>query len=160
MAEYRKKLAGQSVWPEALWRGHLYRSEIEHGDAYPLEIEWVSQQKGYGAFSREPLEPLTYIGIYAGCIRPCRWFDKRVNGYCFRMPTYGKGPIQFVIDAKHHGSLTRFLNHSDTPNCEALSSFYEGLPYIVIRTIVSIEAGEELCFNYGPEYSRILSCTI
>ncbi|KAG6952895.1 hypothetical protein JG688_00013060 [Phytophthora aleatoria] len=43
-----------------------------------------------------------------------------------------------VIDARHHGSLARFANHSCRPNC-----------------VVDIHAGEEVTFKYGADSKRL-----
>ena len=50
-----------------------------------------------------------------------------------------------VIDATRRGNSARFINHSCTPNCEALEE--EGR--IFIETIRSVPAGGELTYDYN-----------
>jgi uncharacterized protein len=62
-----------------------------------------------------------------------------------------------VIDAKHGGNSSRWINHSCSPNCEA-----EETPQgrVFIRALRNIAAGEELFYDYGlvvdEPYTRAL----
>lgn len=51
-----------------------------------------------------------------------------------------------VIDAKHGGNSSRWINHSCAPNCEA-----EETPdgRVFIKALRDIAAGEELFYDYG-----------
>ena len=51
---------------------------------------------------------------------------------------------EVVIDTAHWGGSARWVNHSCTPNCEAIED--EGRVYIESRRAIS--AGEELSFDY------------
>ncbi len=50
-----------------------------------------------------------------------------------------------VIDAKHGGNSSRWINHSCKPNCEADE---EG-GRVFIKALRNIKAGEELFYDYG-----------
>jgi SET domain-containing protein len=50
-----------------------------------------------------------------------------------------------VIDATRWGNSARFINHSCTPNCEAIEE--EGR--IFIETIKKVALGEELTYDYN-----------
>jgi len=50
-----------------------------------------------------------------------------------------------VIDAKHGGNSSRWINHSCAPNCEADE---EG-GRVFIKALRNIKAGEELNYDYG-----------
>ena len=50
-----------------------------------------------------------------------------------------------VIDAKHGGNSSRWINHSCNPNCEADED--EGR--VFITALRNIKAGEELNYDYG-----------
>jgi len=50
-----------------------------------------------------------------------------------------------VIDAKHGGNSSRWINHSCGPNCEA----DEENDRIFIKALRNIKAGEELNYDYG-----------
>lgn len=50
-----------------------------------------------------------------------------------------------VIDAKHGGNASRWINHSCDPNCEA----DEDGGRVFIKALRDIEPGEELSYDYG-----------
>ena len=50
-----------------------------------------------------------------------------------------------VIDAKHGGNSSRWINHSCAPNCEA----DEQKGRIFIKALQNISAGKELFYDYG-----------
>ncbi len=50
-----------------------------------------------------------------------------------------------VIDAKHGGNSSRWINHSCKPNCEADET--DGR--VFIKALRNIKAGEELFYDYG-----------
>jgi uncharacterized protein len=50
-----------------------------------------------------------------------------------------------VIDAKHGGNSSRWINHSCAPNCEA----DEEDGRVFIKALRNIEPGEELSYDYG-----------
>ena len=50
-----------------------------------------------------------------------------------------------VIDAKHGGNSSRWINHSCKPNCEADESNGK----VFIKALRNIKAGEELFYDYG-----------
>lgn len=50
-----------------------------------------------------------------------------------------------VIDAKHGGNSSRWINHSCKPNCEA----DENDGRVFIKALRNIKAGEELFYDYG-----------
>ncbi len=50
-----------------------------------------------------------------------------------------------VIDAKHGGNSSRWINHACKPNCEA----DEDGGRVFIKALRNIEAGQELFYDYG-----------
>jgi SET domain-containing protein len=52
---------------------------------------------------------------------------------------------EHVIDAKHGGNSSRWINHSCKPNCEADEN--EGR--VFIKALRNIKSGEELFYDYG-----------
>jgi SET domain-containing protein len=50
-----------------------------------------------------------------------------------------------VIDAKHGGNSSRWINHSCAPNCEA----EEQKGRVFIKALRNIPAGQELFYDYG-----------
>jgi SET domain-containing protein len=56
---------------------------------------------------------------------------------------------ELFIDAKNYGNMSRFINHSCSPNCIATRVVVDGTPRIGIFTIRKIQFGEEITMSYG-----------
>jgi SET domain-containing protein len=54
-----------------------------------------------------------------------------------------------VIDPRVRGTKARFINHSCSPNCEAILDGEK----VFIDSLTDIEKGAELTFNYALELS-------
>lgn len=77
---------------------------------------------------------------------------------------------EYVIDANYEGNTARWINHSCSPNCEALLEEDDGddrtRDRVFIEAIRDIKPGEELFYNYGitleekhtPELKKIWEC--
>lgn len=77
---------------------------------------------------------------------------------------------RFVIDGNSKGNIARWINHSCTPNCEAVAvDGRDGDPRserVFIETLREIRAGEELTYDYGivledrytPRLKKIWEC--
>lgn len=136
----------------ALWLGHLHKKVIEEAKIPDMTISWINAKIGYGLFTNAPLEKWQCIGEYAGQLRFRNLFFPNINDYCFMYPHKWLNFKPATIDCQYYGNHTRFINHSDHPNLEALSVFYEGIFHIIFRTIRKISAGEELSYDYGEIY--------
>ncbi|MGB3392334.1 MAG: SET domain-containing protein-lysine N-methyltransferase [Stenotrophomonas sp.] len=76
----------------------------------------------------------------------------------------------YVIDANYKGNDARWINHSCSPNCEAVVAEAEGddrtADKVFIEAIRDIKPGEELTYNYGitlaerhtPRLKKIWEC--
>lgn len=75
----------------------------------------------------------------------------------------------WVIDANFEGNDARWINHSCTPNCEAVLVENEDDPkrtQVFIEAIRAIQPGEELTYDYGitlaerhtPRLKKIWAC--
>lgn len=53
-----------------------------------------------------------------------------------------------AIDGSPRWNRARYINHSCKPNCEPVVRKHR----VYIRSTRAIRAGEELTYNYGPEY--------
>jgi uncharacterized protein len=60
----------------------------------------------------------------------------------------------WTIDGKERKNTARYLNHSCRPNCEP--ELNEDETQIFIYAKRNIKAGEELTYNYGEYYFKIL----
>lgn len=147
---YKKGRIGQL----ALWLGKLHGKQIEQGAIPDLSIRWVHEDIGYGAFTTRPFKKWEFIGEYTGILRQRSLFFSNINDYCFMYPRAWIALKAFTIDAAQHGTLTRFINHSDLPNCESVAVFHDGLFHIIFRATRELAAGEELKYDYGSVYWR------
>ncbi|EPP34599.1 SET domain protein [Chlamydia ibidis] len=141
-----------SITPLSKWLGQLHNNDLTSPPSPPITICWINSYIGYGVFARQHIPAWSYIGEYTGLLRhrQALWLDE--NDYCFRYPLPLLSWRYFTIDSGYQGNFTRFINHSDKPNVEAIGAFHDGLFHIIIRSIKTIEAGEELCYHYGPLY--------
>lgn len=131
------------------WLGVLFAPEIEEGREVDALIQWIDPKMGYGVFATKDLPPFTFIGEYTGEVRKRKWADNR-NYYCYDYAIGEKSP--FLIDAEKSGNLTRFINHSRSPNLEPLSVLSGGLMHLILLTTRWVKSGEQLLYDYGPEY--------
>ena len=140
------------ISPLARCLGQLHKHSISHPVVSPIAIRWINAYIGYGVFAKEPIPSWTYLGEYTGILRPRQAIWMEENDYCFRYPLPLYTLRYFTIDSGSCGCFTRFINHSDQPNCEAIAMFHEGIFRVIIRSIRPIIAGEEICYHYGPLY--------
>lgn len=113
-----------------------------------LEIRSVPG-KGYGVFTKVDLFPDTYLSPYTGIPRMNEVGTNPANPYNFYLLDFHQNICGF-IDASNltFANVTRFFNHSDTPNCGG----YQISMAIWYKTYEFVKAGEELTVNYGSEY--------
>ena len=114
-----------------------------------------SKLHGWGVFATERIPKNKRIIHYAGekithresLEREARYLE---NGHiwCFRLNN------RWVIDGAVGGNLSRYINHSCTPNCYA--QIVDGV--IWIRAAKTIEAGDELTYNYQTDGSKTIAC--
>lgn len=151
-------LQKKAIDPQALWYGQWYKKPITQAIPGPVCAKWINAKVGWGVFAEKSIEKDDYISCYLGQIRLARMSP--INRYCFSFPLIA-APFAFfrgnwTIDAQNCGNISRFINHSDTPNCESLLAFLSPWPYIVIRASRDIAKGEQLFYDYGPNYWRHL----
>jgi SET domain-containing protein len=77
---------------------------------------------------------------------------------------------RYVLDANFDGNIARWINHSCKPNCQAVIEEDEDgdarRDRVLIETIRSLRAGEELTYDYGidvgerltPRLKRLWAC--
>lgn len=130
--------------------------ELHHEKRHPkVSIRWIDGRIGYGLFTEEPLNEGAYLGEYCGLIFESTPQEVRGKGYCFHYPTR-LGALSFwVIDAEKIGGLTRFVNHSDTPNLKMECMVIDRLQHFILVSDRPINAHEELRWDYGLDYWMI-----
>jgi hypothetical protein len=57
---------------------------------------------------------------------------------------------RWTIDGSPRWNVARYINHSCRPNCKPVGRKGK----IVIVAVRQIELGEEITYNYGPEYRQ------
>lgn len=149
--------ARESHWvdKEILWLGALFREEIEAGYMAPCEVRFINPEVGYGLFATEKLIQGDYIGEYVGVVDRKRWWHLfRSSDYSFRYPTFRWTYRRYTIDSTIYCNETHYINHSAVPNLDALSAMGSRHMHVIFRANRTIEAGEQLFFDYGPVYWR------
>ena len=141
----------RKVERERRWLGGYYAKELESELFAPFEIKRMSARMGYGVFARADLLPRAFIGEYTGYVRRKKLLFAKSSDYCFGLET-NMGWPGYVIDAEKGGNMTRFLNHSETPNLEPVAIFHKGLIRIILRTLHRIAKGQQLTYDYGVDY--------
>jgi SET domain-containing protein len=107
-----------------------------------------SSVHGLGAFATRALPAFALLGLYEGRrYTPQEVAARTWNGqltYLFQLSNHE------MIDGAKGGNATRHLNHSCDPNCEAVEAYDDaGRLVLEFRTLVEVDAGEELFIDYG-----------
>jgi len=134
------------------WYAALYRQELLRAHVADVSIRWIDDAIGYGIFAEQTIGPNAYIGEYTGVVRQWNWLRPNHNAYCFHYPTGFWHFRIFMIDALQKGNITRFINHSDTPNAEPVALLDRGLLHIFFQTVRRIKPGEQITIDYGRDY--------
>ncbi|KAJ2783834.1 hypothetical protein GGI15_002439 [Coemansia interrupta] len=135
---------------------------IQKGSDVNLEI-FRTKHKGWGVRSRQHIKKGTFIAEYVGEVITSEDADRRGRDDTAAGLTYlfdldmntPKGVIsEFSIDAKTHGNVSHFFNHSCDPNLVIHQAFVEHrdprLHRLAFFTTKDIEPKEELVFDYDP----------
>lgn len=102
---------------------------------------------GKGLFADQDINQGTIIGIYDGEEIDKAEQDKRQSaGNVYIMEVDGN-----FVDGDT-GGMMKFINHSFTPNCEAVLWSIKGKKYSAITTVKDIRRGEQLFYDYGNTY--------
>lgn len=98
-----------------------------------LEIK-PSPIHGHGVFTAVPITASAYIGVIGGPL------VSEETSHTIRIDD----EEQIIIDPT---PPFRFINHADDPNCEIIDGVW-------LQARRDIQAGEELTFHYGPDWSE------
>jgi hypothetical protein len=113
----------------------------------------LSPIHGNGVFATETIKKGERIVRYKGEVRTHEEVDEAhgeidENGHTFLFTLND----DYVIDANYEGNSARWINHSCSPNCEAVLDENEDQPKksrVFIESIRAIKPGEELTYDYG-----------
>jgi hypothetical protein len=97
---------------------------------------------GFGLFSNENFSRSDFVIEYTGELITEKEAEKRKGKYLFDINS------KWCIDGKDRKNISRYINHSCRPNCEA----YLFGKKVLIYAKKKIHPGEELTYNYGKEY--------
>ena len=100
---------------------------------------------GLGLFATEPIKKRTFIVEYSGRRLTNEQADKleaRGSRYLYEINS------RWTIDGSSRKNIGRYANHSCRPNAE--SHRLNGK--VVLRAIKTINAGDEITYNYGRDY--------
>jgi len=152
LKRHRKALKKDQIDRRQKWLGAYWQKDIFEPKLNKVEIKWIDEIKGNGLFAKQNILEGSFIGEYGGVIRkPNAQLDKS-NSYCFDYPLNFFVSTKLLIDAQLCGNITRFINHSYKPNLISTMAFYNGVNHIVFLANRDIEKGEELRYDYGPNY--------
>ncbi|RXR08587.1 SET domain-containing protein [Pseudoxanthomonas composti] len=109
---------------------------------------------GNGVFATDAIAKGERIIQYRGQLRTHEEVDADDNGdvesghtFLFTLND------DYVIDATKRGNVAKWINHSCSPNCEAVIEEAEGddrsKDKVFIEAIKAIKPGQELTYNYG-----------
>uniref|UniRef100_A0A3B0QQA6 [histone H3]-lysine(36) N-trimethyltransferase n=1 Tax=Psoroptes ovis TaxID=83912 RepID=A0A3B0QQA6_PSOOV len=110
-----------------------------------------TKKKGWGLKALEPIPADTFLMEYVGEVIDPYMFHKRTDKYSKqKLEHYYFMALKSdeIIDATAKGNITRFINHSCEPNSMTQKWTVNGELRIGFFTIRSIEAGEEITFDY------------
>jgi hypothetical protein len=152
LARGQAKHQNNLVSLESLELGKKFIEKIETAYIPQVSVRWVSDLVGYGLFAEEEIAARSYVGEYTGIVRRNnrRYFEP-LNNYCYEYPVEDEIGRSFVIDATQ-GNLTRFINHSSSPNLKPIHVFYEGYYHLIFIALRLIQKGEQLSYDYGESY--------
>ncbi len=146
------KLLSNEISKEALELGALYSKQIAAGYIPAVSVVWVNEQVGYGLLAEEDIAAGSYCGSYTGIVRKNeRRYFQPPNDYCYEYPVPDEIGRSYVIDATS-GHLTRFINHSATPNLKPVHVFHDGYYHLIFLALCDIKKGTQLSYHYGNNY--------
>lgn len=148
----RAKLSAGLITKKTILLGKRFSHHIEAAYLPKVSVRWIDDKIGYGLFAEELIKAASYVGEYTGVVRrnDRRYFEP-LNNYCYEYPVEDEIGRSFVIDATD-GCLTRFINHSPSPNLKPVYAFHDDLYHLIFIAIKTIGIGEQLSYDYGASY--------
>ncbi|XP_047460236.1 uncharacterized protein LOC125019481 [Mugil cephalus] len=119
-------------------------------DKHFLEEKFIDSLKGKGVFTRQSIEPSTFVVEYRGNILTHKEMQKCGDTSDEIMFDFRWKGTNWCIDASaEDGSLGRLVNEDHTnPNCEMKKIVYKGRPHLCLFALKKISPDEEITFIY------------
>lgn len=136
---------------EQIWLGRYFQKEILSKPNTDVSISWINQELGWGVFALRNFRKMEFISEYTGIVRKSRRQDRK-NAYCFEYPICSGLSTPYTIDALEQGGISRYINHSDEANLNSSLATVDGVGHIILYTKKPVAKGEQLCYDYGPNY--------
>lgn len=143
---------------------------LQNGVHVKLEV-FMTETKGWTVRAGEAILRGTFVCEYIGEVLEEQEANRRRdryncegNGYFLDVDAHIndisrliEGSARYIIDATNYGNVSRFINHSCSPNLVAYQVLVESMEYqrshIGLYANRDIATGEELTFNYRREQS-------
>lgn len=141
---------------------------LQNGVRVKLEV-FKTEKKGWALRAGEMILRGTFVCEYIGEVVDEKEANKRrhryrkescsylydIDAHCNDMSRLIEGQVQYVIDATTYGNVSRFINHSCSPNLVNYQVLVESMDsqraHIGLYASRDISSGEELTFNYRYE---------
>ncbi|KMZ85268.1 hypothetical protein PVBG_06388, partial [Plasmodium vivax Brazil I] len=131
-----------------------FNRPFKHSAIKDLEIK-QTERTGYGVFCKRDIKNGELICEYVGEVLGKKEFEERMEAYqeeSKKTDMYNWYSIQINrdvhIDSRRKGSISRFVNHSCSPNSVSQKWIVRGFYRIGIFAQQDIPAGEEITYNY------------
>lgn len=125
--------------------------KIQRHDWAPGIEKFMTESKGWGVRTKEPIKQGEFILEYVGEVVSDQEFKERMNSiyvndthhYCLHLD----GGL--VIDGHRMGGDGRFVNHSCQPNCEMQKWSVNGQFRMALFALRDIDPYEEITYDYN-----------
>lgn len=130
---------------------------IENGYEAPVYIKYINSKVGYGVFAETLLKKGDIVGQYTGTLHTedeVLKIPKAENTYLMPMVCYAGYNYyeSLYIDAKKMGNITRFINHSKTPNVTRKMIYVSGMWHLLLIADQTINQDWQIFDDYGEHY--------
>lgn len=111
----------------------------------PFRLTVLRSHSGRGLFTQERIPKGSFVIEYLGRPATAKQMKDNRGKYLFWTSNVS------MIDGNIPANIARFINHSCAPNCEVRIRRRR----VYIYALRTIQAGEELSYDYGDEYFAI-----
>lgn len=108
----------------------------------PKKFSIKKSKSGLGLYANTLIKKGSFVIEYTGKMITEEQANKKGGKYLFKIDS------KITIDGTDRKNISRYINHSCRPNCEA----YIDSKKIKIYAKKNINPGEELNYNYGKDY--------